>query len=73
MIAAVVLVAIITVALLVALVFLTLKVWEPERVEKARIEREIYRAEFRLHEIASEAFGALLEAARERGSKQQKD
>lgn len=70
MIAAVVLAAIFAVALLAALVFLTLKVWEPERIEKARIESEMYRAEFRLHEIASEAFSALLEAARERGSKQ---
>jgi hypothetical protein len=73
MIVAVLLIALIAIVLLIAMVFLTLKVWEPERIEKARIEREIFRAEFHLHEIASEAFSALLEAARERGSKLQKE
>ena len=37
------------------------------RSKKLRIERELHRAEFRLHEIAGEAFVALLDAARSDG------
>ena len=39
------------------------RVWE-ERAEEARIEREIRRAERRLHSMASNAFGAMLDTAR---------
>jgi len=37
------------------------------RNKKLRIERELHRAEFRLHEIAGEAFAALLDAVRSDG------
>ena len=37
------------------------------RSKKLRIERELHRAEFRLHEIAGEAFAALLDAVRSDG------
>jgi hypothetical protein len=39
------------------------RVWE-ERAEEARIEREVRRAERRLHTMASNAFGAMLDIAR---------
>jgi hypothetical protein len=37
---------------------------EVERVEKQRVEREVHRAEYRLHQMASDAFAALLDASR---------
>jgi hypothetical protein len=37
---------------------------EVERVEKERVEREVHRAEYRLHQMASDAFAALLDASR---------
>ena len=39
------------------------RVWE-QRAEEARIEREIRRAERRLHTMASNAFSAMLDTAR---------
>lgn len=39
------------------------RMWE-ERAEEARIEREIRRAERRLHTMASNAFSAMLDTAR---------
>ena len=72
MIAVTVLIAFLVIALVVSLIFLALRIWEPARIEKARIEREMYKAEYRLHEMASEAFGALLDAARAGGFKKPK-
>ncbi len=72
MIIAVVLMTIPAMTFLVALAHLALTVREPGRAEKARIEREMYKAEFRLHEMASEALSALLDVARTSGFKQPK-
>jgi hypothetical protein len=67
MIGLVVLFALFTLAL-VAVIALCVnqlfKRWE-QRVEETRIEREIRRAEKRLHDMASNAFGAMLNTARQ--------
>ena len=67
MITAIVVLVILTSILLSILVLFILKIRQPERTEKVRLDREMYRAEFRLHEMAGEAFTALLEAARSGG------
>lgn len=72
MITVILLAVILVIALVSVLALLMWKVQEPERVEKARIEREMYKAEFRLHEMASETFSAFLDAARASGFKQPK-
>ncbi len=40
------------------------------RAERAHLDREVRRAEHRLHHLASNAFGSMLEAARQ-GSRDQ--
>jgi len=67
MITAIVILAIFASILLSILTLFILKIREPERTEKVRLDREMYRAEFRLHEMAGKAFTALLDAARSGG------
>lgn len=66
-----VLLAVLMVLLLVAVVTLiamfVIGVRTEERDERARIELEARRAEFRLHHLASDAFTHMMDVAREHG------
>ena len=38
-----------------------------QRLERARIDREVHRAERRLHQMSSDAFSSMMDTAREVG------
>lgn len=62
--------AIVAVLALLALVVLTVWLTEDTNAnEAARIEWEVQRAERRLHDVASDAFAAMLEEARTDGGR----
>ena len=45
--------------------WLAFRQWNEERGERARIDGEVRRAERHLHNLASEAFGSMLDVARQ--------
>jgi fructoselysine-6-P-deglycase FrlB-like protein len=60
--------ALFVIILLVAAGTAVLDNYDRERTERARKEREVHRAERRLHDLASETFMSMLDAARDQCS-----
>jgi hypothetical protein len=59
-------VVLVMLALVCLLAWIALCRWWEERAERARIERDVRLAERHLHNLASRAFGSMLDLARQR-------
>lgn len=65
----VVLTLVVLMALLAVLILTAYLAVSKEKVERARIEMEVRRAERRLHDVASNSFQAMLDEARAHGKR----